>query len=610
MASPALSVFEGVSPVAAEVRQLTLRAVLFGMFIGGALSLCNIYSGLKIGFTTNMSIAAALLAYGFYRLAASVTSSSPLSLHENVVNQTTASAAASIAGAGLVAPIPALTMLTGYEFRLPLLCAWALSVSLIGVFVGVGLRRQMIELESLPFPYGVATATLLREMYSKGREALLRVNALLAAAALGALLKAVVALQGIGVAWLRGTIATKAQSSFASLKNLGFGFDPSVLMVGVGGLIGVRCAASMFVGAVFAWLGLAPWIVERGWVDASNLPTDSMWFAPLANWLLWPGTALMVGSALTSFGWGLPRLLRALMSAQRSESGDADQSNAGQTDPRSTELPWKWFAMGLVGAGLFSVAMQFYAFEVGIVEAALAVVLSFGLAIVAGRVSGETGIAPIGAMGKITQLTFAIISPGNPTANLMSANVTGGAASQCSDMLHDLKTGHLLGAWPRHQALAQLLGVLAGSVAGSAGYLVLIPDPANQLITEQWPAPAVAQWKAVAELFTQGLGHLPPGAAVAAIVALVASFALATLERFSSQKWRPYVPSAASIGLAFVIPAYYSVSVLLGALLASALARFALPFAQRFTLVIACGLIAGESLAGVALALQQMLGFG
>src|SRR5690606_17321381 len=129
-----------------------------------------------------------------------------------------------------------------------------------------------------------------------------------------------------------------------------------------------------------------------------------------------------------------------------------------------------------------------------------------------GRVSGETGITPVGPMGKVTQLAFGVIAPGNPAANLMSANVTGGAASQCADLLHDLKTGHILGATAKLQAFGQVMGSLAGAVVGSAAYLALIPDPKRQLLTAEWPAPAAAAWKAVAEVFMKGLEAMPAGA--------------------------------------------------------------------------------------------------
>jgi uncharacterized oligopeptide transporter (OPT) family protein len=257
---------------------------------------------------------------------------------------------------------------------------------------------------------------------------------------------------------------------------------------------------------------------------------------------------------------------------------------------------------------LLCVIAQMTIFSIGLLEASLAVALSFGLAVVAARVSGETGIPPIGAMGKITQLTFALVSPGNATANLMSANVTGGAASQCSDMLHDLKAGHLLGAWPRHQAIAQAFGVSAGCLAGCTGYLLLVPMPERQLMTSQWPAPAVAQWKAVAELFTEGASHLPPGALIASLVAATLGVALVVLERVLPKNWQSLVPSAPSIGLAMVIPAYYSLGALAGSMLAVVSSRVFPRQSARYTIVVGAGLVAGEGLTGVLLALLQMAG--
>ncbi|MBA3967832.1 MAG: OPT/YSL family transporter [Nitrospirales bacterium] len=87
--------------------------------------------------------------------------------------------------------------------------------------------------------------------------------------------------------------------------------------------------------------------------------------------------------------------------------------------------------IGLCVSLVFGVLIQITLFNISIGIAVLAVLLSFVLALVAGRVSGETGITPIGAMGKVTQLTFGFLIPGNATTNLMAANVTGGAAGQC-----------------------------------------------------------------------------------------------------------------------------------------------------------------------------------
>jgi OPT family oligopeptide transporter len=306
----------------------------------------------------------------------------------------------------------------------------------------------------------------------------------------------------------------------------------------------------------------------------------------------------MVTAALTSFA------LAAAASWRRSIR-KRKRASRTPTEPVTTaaRVSGRHFVAALIVAGGLSVVLQCTLFDIRPYAAICAVVLTFALAIVAGRVTGETGIAPIGAMGKVTQLVFAGLAPANPTANLMSANVTGGAASQCSDMLHDLKTGFLLGSWPRHQALAQLLGVLSGALCGSAAYLLLVPDPATQLVTAEWPAPAVAQWKAVAEVFSQGIGHMPPGATLAALIAGSFGVVLAVLDRLVPTQARAYVPSAASVGLAFVLPAHYSISVFLGGVLAWAFSRIAKSSAERFSVVIAAGLIAGESLVGVVFAM-------
>ena len=166
---------------AGDCRQFTLRAVCTGAVLGAVLVPCNVYSGLKIGWSFNMSIAAALLSCGFWGLARRLggTRVPAWGLLENNINQTAASSAASIISAGLVAPIPALAILTGQTLSWPALSVWLLTVSLIGVLVGVALRRQMLEVQKLPFPAGTATAETVREIYAAGSEAATRIRWLL-----------------------------------------------------------------------------------------------------------------------------------------------------------------------------------------------------------------------------------------------------------------------------------------------------------------------------------------------------------------------------------------------------------------------------------------------
>src|SRR5690606_16341059 len=220
--------------------QLTVRAVATGMVLGGVLSLCNIYAGLKIGWGFNMSITAMLLAFGIWKIP-ELLGGRPFGLLENNINQTTASAAASVSSAGLVSAIPALTLLTGQEFSYVPLALWCASVCVIGVTVAVGLRRQMIEVDNLPFPSGIAAATTIKEMYARGKEAMARVWMLVGGGVGASIFKTLadvfrfpqVALPGsVGAG---GALASKGIGSIG-MKNLTFVLDPSFLMVAVGGI--------------------------------------------------------------------------------------------------------------------------------------------------------------------------------------------------------------------------------------------------------------------------------------------------------------------------------------------------------------------------------------
>jgi uncharacterized oligopeptide transporter (OPT) family protein len=472
------------------------------------------------------------------------------------------------------------------------------SVSALGIVVAAGLRNQMLLRERLRFPAGVATAETMQQIHAHGAEALQRLHVLFAGASLAAALKLVDAVivaiprlaapAGLSLAgWLRGV-----WPSGVSLGNLGFALDPSLLMVGFGIIIGLRTGLSLLVGAVVAWGILAPLAVARGWAAAGPADPDVSWFGPLVEWLLWPGASLMVVSALTAFVFSLMRYLRN----RKSETATAEPRTLSRRAFRAA------FCAALVLASVAQVTL----FDIGIAEAVFAVLLSFVLAVVAARVAGETGITPVGAIGKITQLTFGVVTPGNMTANLMTANVSGGAAGQCADLLHDLRTGQIIGATPGFQIIAQLFGVLTGSVVGSLVYIAIIPDPRTMLLTPEWPAPAVATWKAVAEVLAAGFGAIPEGAVPAMVVAACLGAVLVAAERTLPPWLARYLPSAPAIGLAFVIPAWNSISLFLGGLAGALIWRYFPDMAERRLTALAAGLVAGESLAGVGLAMVQL----
>lgn len=594
-------------------RQLTTRAIVTGMVLGAILAPCNIYTGLKIGFSFNMSIAAALLSYAFWNGLHRLGRGPFWGLLENNVNQTTASAAASILSAGLVAPIPALTLITGKTLSWPVLTVWVFTVSFAGVVTALAVRRQMLDREALPFPNGVATAETIREVYARGAEAAYRIRLLLTAGIVSGGIKLVdtfvMKLPSLGPPLSWGFRAPERLAAggmeTVSWRALGIEWQPSLLLFGFGAIVGPRVGISLLLGTVVGWMLLPPVLLERGWVAGAGGGTS--WYETLLEWLLWPGVSLMVAAALTSFGISL-----AGMAGMAPGRGKREPEAEGEEENYAPGGKWffprSWFLGGAVLALVGSVLAQELIFQIPLWLGTTAFLLSFLLAVVAGRVSGETGIPPIGALGKITQVSFGFLAPANATINLMTANVTGGAAGQCSDMLHDLKTGKLIGANLRAQVAGQVFGVLAGSLAGSAAYLILIPDPATMLLTEEWPAPAAATWKAVAEVLVQGLDTIPEGCGPAVVVAVWLGILLAVAERVLPASWARRVPSASSLGFAFIIPPFISLALFAGSMI-RVVAEWRRPeWSGRYLIVVAAGLVAGESLAGVATALAAFAG--
>jgi uncharacterized oligopeptide transporter (OPT) family protein len=567
--------------------ELTPRAVLTGMVLGGVLSLCNIYSGLKIGWSFNVSITSCLLSFALWQGAHHLFATRPWGMLENNINQAAASAAANISSCGLSAAIPALTLLTGRQLAWPTLATWTCIVGVTGVAVAIGLRRQLIIVDQLPFPAGVATAETLREMYARGREAVRRVMMLVGGAVFAAAAKLLTHVTDVKPLPLPGRLGP------ATLGNLGFALDPSPLMIGVGVIVGPRAGASLLVGAIAGWGVLGPIALARGWADPGG--PDTVWFGSMNKWMLWPGVAMMVTSSLASlaFSW------RSMLNAFRRTGGDA---------PDPADVSKRTFIGALAVCFAAATIAQAVFFGIGLWAAAIGVVLTMLMAVVAGRVSGETNITPIGPMGKVTQLVFGVLTPGDAAANLMAANVTGGAAAQCADLLHDLKTGHLIGASAKRQAVSQAFGVLAGALCGSAGYLLLIPDPQRMLLTEAWPAPAAAAWKAVAEIFAKGIDAMPTMSLEAASIGGVLGVLLAIAESLLPERAARFVPSPSSIGLALVMSPYFSMSMFAGAMAGVAAKRLAPAWSARFLVILAAGVIAGESLAGVGLAISDALG--
>ncbi|HYM80051.1 MAG TPA: OPT/YSL family transporter, partial [Candidatus Limnocylindria bacterium] len=323
----------------------------------------------------------------------------------------------------------------------------------------------------------------------------------------------------------------------------------------------------------------------------------------ITSWSLWIGVPMMITSGLLMFFIQWKTVVRAFSSITAFFRRDA----RGASDPMERiEVPGSWFLGGFAGLGIVAVLMGHAFFGIAYWMGAIAVLMTFLLVVVAGRATGETDITPTGPLSKITQLTFGAIKPGDVTTNLMTANITAGACSHAGDLLTDLKSGYLLGAKPRQQFLAQFAGVLAGGLVVVPVFFLLVPD-ASLLGGERWPAPAAQTWRGVAELLSKGVGSLHPTARIGLLVGALVGIILPLIE-MAMPRYRKFIPSATALGLAFTVTGYYSVSMFIGACMVLWLGRYQPKLNERYTVPVSSGIIAGESLIGVLIALLVVAG--
>jgi len=588
-----------------KMPQLTLRALIMGMLLGGFMSVSNVYIGLKAGWSMGVAITSCILAYAiFATLHRAFPKQFPaFSILENNAMQSCASAAGAMTGAGLVNAIPALMMLnpSAVPSMWPL-TLWILVLSWLGVFLAVPAKRQMINIEQLPFPSGIACAATLKALHSEGSKAARQ------AAALGW-----AGLLGLAITWFRDAsapwikypnIPTTWGTSWIKIgrhriSDLTMSFEGSLLFVAAGAIMGFRQAWSMMLGAVVNYLILAPIMMDAGVIAESGGSA----LRRISSWSLWIGVPMMVTSGLLLFFMQWRTVLRAfgtLAAFMKKREGGVD-------DPMERiEVPGSWFAGGMIVMGAAAIYLGHAMFNITWWMGLIAVFFTFFLVVVAGRATGETDITPTGPISKITQLTFGAIKPGDVTTNLMTANITAGAVTHAGDLLTDLKSGYLLGAKPRQQFLAQFFGVLAGGLVVVPVFFILVPN-ASVLGTEQWPAPAAQVWRGVAELLSKGVGSLHPTARIGLLVGSLVGILLVLLEKWFP-KQKKWIPAPTGLGIAFTINGYNSIMMFLGALAVLWLSKKKPAIHEEYTVPVASGIIAGESLMGVIIALLMIKG--
>lgn len=553
----------------ANAPEATPRALAAGLLVGVLLAVANLYVGLTVGFWDSGHITAAVLAYAL--LSGFSRGHHP---RETAFALTVAAAAGAMpAVAGLFGPVPALLQLGGARPPVLLLAAWSTALSALGVLIALLLRRRLIEEEKLPFPSGIATAETVAALHQGGSSSG-KARALLAAAVLAA-----------AFAWLRdgklqlvpGVLALPGVilGTPAAALTLGVGISP--LLAGVGALIGLRVSAALLVGALVGWVGLVAPLLRGG------LGADAA-----AAFVAWPAVALLVGAAAVS----LARLFGTFAAGARDLASASGSTLLGP--PRAALLLAAACTAAVAGLGalLFGLPIQ---------HGLLALAAALPLAALCGRAAGQTDVSPAGQVSQLTQAGFSPLAGGSAALDLGAAAIVSGTSAQTGVTLWSLRAGQLLGSSPRAQALAALIGSLAGAAISGLAYAVLFRPGALPKL----PMPSAQQWRAIAELAAAGAAAFPEGAGKAAATGLAAGVILQLL---STTKVGRALPDPTALGIGMLLPVHAAAAAVLGAA-ASALWQRLRPASQAaLGNVVAGGLVAGESVAGLAVAIGQALG--
>ncbi|AOB29308.1 MULTISPECIES: OPT family oligopeptide transporter [Bordetella] len=625
-------------PDSVTLPELTLRGVLLGALITVIFTASNVFLGLKVGLTFSSAIPAAVISMSVLRMFRDAN------ILENNMVQTQASAAGTLSA--IIFILPALVMMGhwhGFPFWQTLaICA---AGGMLGVMFTIPLRHIMVVQSDLPYPEGVAAAEILRVGSAEapdtapGRRGASGMGDILAGGGVAAL----VSLATGGLRVLGDSFSWWGQLG-AAVFRLPMGF--SLALLGAGYLIGIVAGMAMLVGLLIAWLVAVPVLT------ATTPIPDGQSISAFANGL-WASQVRFIGAGVIGVGaiWTLATLFMPMVRGVRASfaafgrSGEAAYGSAPRTE---RDLPSRWIS--LITLALVAVLVAVFAVFLqpamlspgarwGLVAYAVAFAIVFGFLVAAacGYMAGLIGssTSPISGVGIVAIVLVSLLmlaiqrgdgllaTPQGLQMGIALAIFTTSAvvavASISNDNLQDLKTGWLVGATPWRQQVALLIGCVVGAAVISPvlellynayGFGDALPrpgmDPAQALA-----APQATLMLAIAQgIFTHQLNW------TMILIGMGVGVALIVIDQVLRRTCRVARLPVLAVGIGIYLPPSASAPIVVGAMLAwlleGALRRRAAAAGQAYEryaegpnrrgVLVASGLIVGESLVGVLLA--------
>jgi len=470
-----------------EMPEMTVRALIVGTILGIIFGASSLYLTLKVGLTVSASIPVAVISMALFKIWKSVGGRDATILEHNIV-QTTGSAGESIAfGVGVCMPA---ILILGFDLEIMRVALVAVLGGLLGILMMIPLRRALIvdQHQTLKYPEGTACAQVLRAGDAVGVEALSG--------------RAIFLGFAIGLVYKVGNVALKLWKDVPEkvfgppLKAGSVSCEISPELLGVGYIIGPRISATMAAGGVLSYLLLIPLIQYFGENLTTVLAPGTNLISAMSPHQIRGAYILYIGAGAVATG-GIISLLRSFPTIWQGLKGgvsDFHVAKQGNQLPRTErDLSIKFVLIGCLA--LLATISLATPLHMNLLGALLIVIFGFIFVTVSSRLTGEIGSSsnPISGMTIATLLFTCLIfllvgwtghkyyvTALSIGAIVCVAAANGGTTSQ------DLKTGYLLGATPKLQQIAILIGALASALCLGPILLGL-----NQTATVYAPPPVV-----------------------------------------------------------------------------------------------------------------------
>ncbi|NIA18714.1 MAG: oligopeptide transporter, OPT family [Simkaniaceae bacterium] len=595
--------------------EITLKAVILGVLLSIILAGANAYLGLFAGMTVSASIPAAVISMGILRLFRTSN------ILENNIVQTAASAGESLA-AGVIFTIPALILMNywgdfGFD-QYWTITGIAATGGLIGVLFTIPLRRALIIEEELQFPEGIATAEVLRS----GESGATGLKYLIQASIMGAVFKIGAEAMNLWSGILSG--AARLGNTFAS-----FQLNLSPALISVGYIVGLNIAVLVFAGGVIGrWIALpilAPFYLDQVPPEALANAGDSV------NWLHNNVIKYIgVGSMIVGGLWALISLRSSLVKGIKSGIDvykKIKTEGTANIDRKDMDIPIKWVGIGIILSVIPVFAIYLSVVHDVVITAFMAIIMliaGFIFSAVASYMAGLVGSSnnPISGVTIATVLSsslllFILYKNGvdvGPAAAIFIGAVVCCAAAIGGDNLQDLKTGYILGATPYKQQIMQAVGVISASFVmmpvlwmlhqryGIGTDAHLAPAMQGNVLE----APQASLMANIANgVFNQDLpwGLIGIGAFIAILIIILDKI----LEARGSTFRTPILAVAVGLYLPFHLATPIFIGGIINYLTSGKVVMHGDKDINQNGLLFASGLITGEALIGILLAVPLML---